>query len=150
MKCDNLGHHWELLRSILLLYQALTTVQLEDSRSTSFWSGVWTGDDALSDSFPRLFGHFVKKEATVQQDVCKSAVFKGSAGTPATASACQPTNALRSTRQMPISVQPKRGTSWTHELYTGFLRPRDSTMTQRPHSSGRMLLRHTFRTSSGC
>ena len=38
MNADNLGTHWDLLRSLLPLYQAITTIQLGDGRSTSFWS----------------------------------------------------------------------------------------------------------------
>jgi hypothetical protein len=55
MHGDSLGHHWELLESLLPLYRALTTVELGDGRSTLFWTDVWTGDEALEDRFPRLF-----------------------------------------------------------------------------------------------
>jgi hypothetical protein len=67
MRCEGLGQHWELLRSLLPLYQALTTVQLGDGRTTLFWSDVWTGDDALADRFPRLYSHCKLKDSTVQQ-----------------------------------------------------------------------------------
>jgi len=66
MHGDNLGHHWELLKSLLPLYQALTTVQLGDGRSTLLWTDVWTGDEALEDRFPRLFSHCINKGCTVQ------------------------------------------------------------------------------------
>ena len=69
MHGDNLGHHWELLKSLLPLYQALTTVQLGDGRSTLLWTNVWTGDEALEDRFPRLFSHCINKGCTVQQAI---------------------------------------------------------------------------------
>jgi hypothetical protein len=69
MNAANMGSHWELLRSLLPLYQALTTVQLGDGRSTSFWSDVWFEDDAFADRFPRLFSHCTKKEASVHQAI---------------------------------------------------------------------------------
>lgn len=56
----SMGTHWDLLRSLLPLYQALTAVQLGDGKSTSLWSDVWFEDDALTDRFPRLFSHCTK------------------------------------------------------------------------------------------
>jgi hypothetical protein len=67
MQGDNMGHHWDLLRSLLPLYQAITTVELGDGKTTLFWTDVWTGDEALEDRFPRLFSHCIRKSATVQQ-----------------------------------------------------------------------------------
>jgi hypothetical protein len=53
----------------LLLYQALTTVELGNGTTTLFWSDVWLGDEALEERFPRLFSHCVKTECTVQQAI---------------------------------------------------------------------------------
>lgn len=64
-----LGHHWDTLRSLLPLYQVITTVQLGDGRSTLFWTDVWTGDEALEDRFPSLFSYCLNKECTVQNAV---------------------------------------------------------------------------------
>lgn len=61
------GAHWEVLRSLLPLYQALTTVQLGDGRSCSFWLDIWCGDESLADMFPALYSHCIKKEAAVQE-----------------------------------------------------------------------------------
>jgi len=69
MKGENLGHHWELLQSLLPLYQALTTVELGDGRSTLLWTDVWNGDEALEDRLPRLFSHCTRKDSTVQQAI---------------------------------------------------------------------------------
>jgi hypothetical protein len=69
MNAENLGTHWELLRSLLPLYQAITTVQLGDGKSTSFWSDAWFEDDALADRFPRLYSHCTKKEVSVHQAI---------------------------------------------------------------------------------
>ena len=67
MKCSSMGNHWDLLSSILPLYQAITTVCVGDGRATSFWKDVWIGDDALADRFPRLFTHCTNKELSVRQ-----------------------------------------------------------------------------------
>jgi len=61
------GDHWQVLRQILPLYQAITTVALGDGNNCSFWSDVWTGDEALADTYPTLFNHCTFKEATVSQ-----------------------------------------------------------------------------------
>jgi hypothetical protein len=61
------GDHWQVLRQILPLYQAITTVALGDGNSCSFWSDVWTEDEALADTYPALFSHCTFKEATVFQ-----------------------------------------------------------------------------------
>jgi hypothetical protein len=67
MQGDNMGHHGDLLRSLLPLYQAITTVELGAGKTTLFWTDVWTGDDALEDRFPRLFSHCICRSAMVQQ-----------------------------------------------------------------------------------
>jgi len=61
------GDHWNVLRQILPLYQAITTVDLGDGTTCSFWSDVWTGDESLADTYPALFSHCTHKHATVSQ-----------------------------------------------------------------------------------
>jgi hypothetical protein len=61
------GDHWDVLRQILPLYQAITTVDLGDGTTCSFWSDVWTGDESLADTYPALFSHCTHKQATVSQ-----------------------------------------------------------------------------------
>jgi hypothetical protein len=51
------GPQWAALRELLPLYQAITTVQLGNGRSTSFWFDVWHEDDCLADRFPALLSH---------------------------------------------------------------------------------------------
>jgi hypothetical protein len=63
------GDHWQVLRQLLPLYQALTSVRLGDDRTTSFWSDVWHGDEALADTYPALFTHCNLKDATVSDMV---------------------------------------------------------------------------------
>jgi len=69
LKGDLRGHHWEMLRTLLPLYQAITTVSLGNGKSTSFWNDVWVGDDALADRFPALFSHGTQKEASVSMAI---------------------------------------------------------------------------------
>jgi hypothetical protein len=66
---DLAGNHWDMLRSLLPLYQAITTVQLGDGHSTLFWTDVWIGDDAFANRFPSLFSRCTMKDATVHQAV---------------------------------------------------------------------------------
>jgi len=43
-----LGEHWNLVRSLLPLYQAITVVDVGDGKDTSFWYDAWHNEDALS------------------------------------------------------------------------------------------------------
>lgn len=61
------GHRWDVLRSLLPLYRAITTVTLKNGASTSFWHDVWDGDDSLADRFPVLLSHCNRPELTVKQ-----------------------------------------------------------------------------------
>jgi hypothetical protein len=54
LKGDLHGQHWEMLRSLLPVYRAITTVVIGNGMSTSFWNDVWIGDDTLADRFPEL------------------------------------------------------------------------------------------------
>ena len=55
--------HWQTLRSILPLYQAITTVSVGDGRTCSFWYDIWVGDEPLADRFPALLSHCTAKTA---------------------------------------------------------------------------------------
>ena len=61
--------HWAMLRSLLPIYRAITTVILGDGASTSFWHDVWYGDDPMADKFPELYSHCRIQEMTVRQAV---------------------------------------------------------------------------------
>jgi hypothetical protein len=61
------GHHREILKSILPLYQALTTVELKDGSSTSFWNDVWHLEEAFSQRFPALYSHCTRREDSVRE-----------------------------------------------------------------------------------
>jgi hypothetical protein len=67
LKGDIHGEHWEALRSLLPLYQAITTVKISNGTSCSFWLDVWHGDEALADRFPALFSHCTAKGASVSE-----------------------------------------------------------------------------------
>lgn len=47
--------------SSFLIYE----YKLDDGCSTMFWKDIWVGQSPLSESFPRLFGLSVSKEASV-------------------------------------------------------------------------------------
>lgn len=64
---DLQGNHWEVLRSLLPLYQAITTVIIGDGADTSFWNDVWHEDEALADRFPALYSHCTKKDISVRE-----------------------------------------------------------------------------------
>jgi len=57
---------WDVLRSILPLHQAITTVSISNGEQTSFWMDVWLGDDALVGYFPILFSHCNQNEVSVK------------------------------------------------------------------------------------
>jgi hypothetical protein len=60
------GQHWDMLRSLLPIYRAITTVILGDGANTSFWHDVWYGDDPMADRFPELYSHCRMQEMTVR------------------------------------------------------------------------------------
>lgn len=59
------GDHWQTLKALLPLYQAITSVVIGDGNNCSFWNDVWIGDECLADKFPALFSHCHNKLATV-------------------------------------------------------------------------------------
>jgi len=61
------GEHWQVLRQLLPLYQAITSVKLGNGKSCSFWNDVWIGDEALADAFPSLFSHCTFKNGSVHE-----------------------------------------------------------------------------------
>lgn len=61
------GSHWDTLRSLLPLYRAITTVNLMDGTTTSFWHDVWNGHDSLAERFPELLSHCRNQEITVKR-----------------------------------------------------------------------------------
>ena len=65
MEGEITGPHWTALRGLLPVYRAITTVQLGDGGTTSFWFDVWNGQDALADRFPSLLSHCTMPELTV-------------------------------------------------------------------------------------
>jgi len=62
---DLFGEHWNVLRSLLPLYQAITVVDVGDGQDTSFWYDAWHNEDALADRFPALHSHCTKKKFSV-------------------------------------------------------------------------------------
>jgi hypothetical protein len=64
---DLCGSHWQALRSLLPLYQAVTSVTIGDGSRTSFWYDAWVDDEALADRFPVLHNHCARKGFSVAQ-----------------------------------------------------------------------------------
>jgi hypothetical protein len=67
LKGDVHGDHWHTLRQLLPLYQAITSVDIGNGKSTSFWDDVWLGDEALADRYPLVLSHCNFKSATVSE-----------------------------------------------------------------------------------
>jgi hypothetical protein len=59
------GVHLALLRRLLPDYRLLTTVEVGDGRSTSFWHDCWTASGVLSVAFPALYTHARRGESSV-------------------------------------------------------------------------------------
>ena len=76
LKGDLHGHHWDTLRALLPLYQAIMSVKLGDGRSCSFWFDVWHGEESLADVCPALLSHHTKKDMSVR-DVVTNGIATG-------------------------------------------------------------------------
>jgi hypothetical protein len=63
------GHHWDALRRLLPVYQAITSVSLGDGATTSFWFDVWHDKGCFADRFPALFTHCMVKTQLVRHVV---------------------------------------------------------------------------------
>jgi hypothetical protein len=60
------GTHLASLRRLLPDYRLLTTVEVGDGRTTSFWRDCWTSVGPLADAYPALFTHARRAEASVR------------------------------------------------------------------------------------
>lgn len=153
---ENLGTHWDLLRSLIPLYQALTTVSLGDGKSTSFWTDVWVGDEALEDRFPYLFSHCTKVTYSVEQAI--SSQLQGCFvnrlsirhSNNSSSSLLSP-NRYNSRTSLIQEYQPSAGrrTSWTHQPFTACSKQEDSKRTPQQSSSGKTQLLREYSSSSG-
>jgi len=61
------GDHWNTLRQILPLYQAITTVLIGNGTTSSFWHDVWFQDESLAHMCPALYIHCNDKDCTVTE-----------------------------------------------------------------------------------
>ena len=113
------GDHWQTLRSIIPLYQAITTVQVGDGKCTSFWYDVWNdSDEALADRFPALLSHCSSKHATLWE--IKSSGLQ-SALVPRLSTAAE------NERQLVLQVIEETALSETHDKrISPFIRPDNS------------------------
>jgi len=67
LKGELVGEHWEVLRSLLPTYRAVTTSVVQDGRGTSFWHDAWCGEDDLATRFPVLLSHVKEQEVSVKE-----------------------------------------------------------------------------------
>ncbi|WVZ61782.1 hypothetical protein U9M48_011599, partial [Paspalum notatum var. saurae] len=65
------GDHWEVLRSLLPIYRAITTSSVGDGRATSFWHDAWEGCDDLATRFSVLLSHVKEQEVSVRDVIEK-------------------------------------------------------------------------------
>ncbi|TVU23691.1 hypothetical protein EJB05_26070, partial [Eragrostis curvula] len=61
------GSHWSMLRQLLSVYQAITTVKLGNGRSRSFWNDWWLPVGRLAELFPALASHATNPAASVHR-----------------------------------------------------------------------------------
>ena len=59
------GNHWNILRELLPLYQAITSVSLGNGRSTAFWQDVWHGEESMAERYPALYSHYTTPTQSV-------------------------------------------------------------------------------------
>uniref|UniRef100_A0A804PIH5 Uncharacterized protein n=1 Tax=Zea mays TaxID=4577 RepID=A0A804PIH5_MAIZE len=59
------GTHWAALRRLLPDYHLLTTVEVGDGRSTTFWHDCWLSTGPLVDAMSALYSHARRKETSV-------------------------------------------------------------------------------------
>lgn len=52
--------HWTSIRQLLPTYRAMTTVDLRDGASTSFWEDSWLPDGPLAKILPALHSHAIR------------------------------------------------------------------------------------------
>ncbi|GJN07228.1 hypothetical protein PR202_ga25042 [Eleusine coracana subsp. coracana] len=62
-----IGTHWALMHRLFPDYRLLTTVEVGNGRSTSFWHDCWLATGPLVDALPALFTHACRPEASVQR-----------------------------------------------------------------------------------
>lgn len=63
------GCHWDTLRALLPIYQAISSSQVGDGCSTDFWHDAWSGPDDLSTAFPALYSHCIRQKVCVREVV---------------------------------------------------------------------------------
>ncbi|RLM91554.1 uncharacterized protein C2845_PM08G18360 [Panicum miliaceum] len=59
------GPHWEGIKELLPVYMAITTSDVGNGTSTSFWSDHWLPKGPLVHALPALHSHALNKDATV-------------------------------------------------------------------------------------
>ncbi|AQK39484.1 TUB-transcription factor 14 [Zea mays] len=63
------GMHWNNLRAVLPIYQAITTSVVGNGHNTNFWHDAWCGEDDLATRLPALYSHCLAKQSSVHDIV---------------------------------------------------------------------------------
>jgi hypothetical protein len=58
---------WKIISDELSTYRSITSVDIRDGSSTSFWHDSWLASDPLAVAYPALFSHSVRPNVSVQQ-----------------------------------------------------------------------------------
>jgi hypothetical protein len=66
------GAHLASLRCLLPDYKLLTTVEVGDGHTTSFWHDCWTALGPLAEAYPALYTHARRGEASVHHVLSSS------------------------------------------------------------------------------
>ncbi|WVZ49637.1 hypothetical protein U9M48_000977 [Paspalum notatum var. saurae] len=61
------GGHWDVLRGLLPLFQAITTSVVGDGAGTDFWHDAWIEDEDLATRFLALFSHCRRVRISVRE-----------------------------------------------------------------------------------
>nr|CAB3470977.1 unnamed protein product [Digitaria exilis] len=67
MEGDLSGSHWAQLESLQPLYNAITYCEVQDGRSTNFWSDCWLPNERVKELFPLLHSHATQEQVSVSQ-----------------------------------------------------------------------------------
>lgn len=63
------GAQWSSLQALLPSYRVITTVELHNGQSTSFWDDNWAQSGSLAAAYPALLNHCTKRDVSISEIV---------------------------------------------------------------------------------